>query len=67
MKFYLANITDVVVSTDLFISQGKMFKQNFPKATFSFSPDSILDYLLKIGISESFIKETFFDQLDKDN
>ena len=67
MKLYLANITDVVVDTDLFITHGKVFKQNFPKATFSFSPDSILDHLLKLGVNESFIKETFFEQLDKKN
>jgi hypothetical protein len=67
MKLFLANITDVVVSTDLFITHSKVFKANFPKAAFSFSPDSILDHLLKLGVNESFIKETFFESLDKEN
>lgn len=67
MKFFLANIADVVVSTGLFITHGRLFKQNFPKATFSFSPDSILDHLLHLGVQEKFIKETFFEHLDKDN
>jgi hypothetical protein len=61
MKLYLANINDVVISTNLLVAHGKLFKAAFPKASFSFSPDSILDHLLKLGVSEEFIKETFFD------
>jgi hypothetical protein len=67
MKLYLANINDVILSTNLHLNHNKLFKLNFPKSTFNLSPDSILDYLLKLGVQEDFVQETFFEQLGKDN
>ena len=63
MKLYLANISEVIVSAHLHALHAKIFKQHFPKAQFAYSPDSILDHLLSLGLKEKFIKDHFFEKL----